>query len=136
MPAIAILKLCKKKKMQDLQKDIKPFPIPEKEGAQFLRHQPAVFLSPGKGNKATLFYFFQTLSVFLFGISGQRAKVLAKSGLTEIIHLMCTSAVWGQYPAFLNPEFPLGAPLQVNAMAKSLAVGSYSGLMVATSFVY
>ena len=29
-----------------------------------------------------------------------------ESGLTEIIPLMCTSALWGQHPAFLHPESP------------------------------
>ena len=29
-----------------------------------------------------------------------------ESRLTEIIPLMCTSAIWGQHPAFLHPECP------------------------------
>ena len=28
----------------------------------------------------------------------------------EIIPLICISAVWGQYPVFSHPEFPLGSP--------------------------
>ena len=31
------------------------------------------------------------------------------SGLTEIISLICTSAIWGQYPVFSHPEFPQGS---------------------------
>ena len=37
---------------------------------------------------------------------------MQESGLTEIIPLKCTSAIWGQYPAFLHPESPQGAQLQ------------------------
>ena len=39
----------------------------------------------------------------------QRFSVYGKiqeSGLTEIIPLICTSAIWGQYPVFSHPEFP------------------------------
>ena len=53
---------------------------------------------------------------------------MQESGLTEIIPLMFTSAVWGQYPAFLHSEFPRGAQLGVTAMAEGLAVGSPFGL--------
>ena len=31
------------------------------------------------------------------------------SGITEIISLICTSAIWGQYPMFSLPEFPQGS---------------------------
>ena len=37
-------------------------------------------------------------------------------GLTEIIPLIYTSAVWGQYPVFSHPEFPQGAPWGVAAV--------------------
>ena len=46
------------------------------------------------------------------------------SGLIEIIPLICTSATWGQYSAFLHPESPQGAQLGVTAVAQGLAVGS------------
>ena len=32
----------------------------------------------------------------------------AGSGLTELIPLICISALWGQYPGFSHPEFPQG----------------------------
>ena len=35
--------------------------------------------------------------------------------LTEIIPLICTSALWGQYPVFSHPESPQGAPSAVVA---------------------
>ena len=50
----------------------------------------------------------------------------AKSGLTEVIPLMCTSALWGQCPVLSHHESPQGALLGVAA----------GGLMVTTSFVY
>ena len=49
---------------------------------------------------------------------------MQESGLTEIIPLICTSAIWSQYPAFLHPESPQGAQLGVIAVAEGLAVGS------------
>ena len=33
---------------------------------------------------------------------------MQESGLIEIIPLICTSALWGQYPVSLHPEFPSG----------------------------
>ena len=30
---------------------------------------------------------------------------IQEPGLTEIIPFICISAIWGQYPAFLHPEF-------------------------------
>ena len=39
----------------------------------------------------------------------------AKSELTEIIPLMCTSAIWGQYPVLSHPVSPRGVPLGVAA---------------------
>ena len=44
-------------------------------------------------------------------------------GLTEIIPLMCTSAIWGQYPVLSHPEPPQGAPLGVAAVSDGLMVG-------------
>ena len=38
------------------------------------------------------------------------------SGLTEIIPLICSSAIWGQYPLFSHPEFPQGSPQGVAAI--------------------
>ena len=35
-----------------------------------------------------------------------------ESGLTEIIPLLCTAAIWGQYPALSHLESPQGAPLE------------------------
>ena len=45
---------------------------------------------------------------------------MARSGLSEIISLICTIAIWGQYPVFSHPEFPQGLsvhPLVVAAIA-------------------
>ena len=53
---------------------------------------------------------------------------MQEAGLIEIIPLMCTSVIWGQYPAFLHPESPQGAQLGAAVVAE--------GLMAATSFVY
>ena len=36
--------------------------------------------------------------------------VMQESGFTDLIPLMCTSAVWGQHPMFSHPEFPQGSP--------------------------
>ena len=38
-------------------------------------------------------------------------------GLTEIIPLIFTSAIRGQYPVLSHPESPQGAPLGVAAVA-------------------
>ena len=35
--------------------------------------------------------------------------MMQESGLAEIIPLMCSSAIWGQYPVFSHPEFPQGS---------------------------
>ena len=49
---------------------------------------------------------------------------MQESGLTEIIPLKCTSALWGQYPAYLHPKSPPGAlNLGVTAVPEGLAVG-------------
>ena len=53
---------------------------------------------------------------------------MQESGLIEIIPLICTLTIQGQYPAFLHPESRQGAPLGVAAKA--------DGLMATTSFVY
>ena len=34
----------------------------------------------------------------------------AKAGLTEIMPLICTSALWGQHPVLSHPECPQGSP--------------------------
>ena len=48
---------------------------------------------------------------------------MQKSGLTEIIPLTCTSAIWGQYLVFSHPESPQGASLGVAAAVDCLMVG-------------
>ena len=49
---------------------------------------------------------------------------MEESGLIEIIPLICTSAVWGQYPVFSHPETPQGAPFWGGAaMADGLMAG-------------
>ena len=79
-------------------------------------------------------------------------RKMHESGLTDIIPLMCTSALWGQYPVFSHPEFPQGSPrewLQSEGgwMAGILSspefpqgspahAGGLQSLMTVTSFVY
>ena len=41
---------------------------------------------------------------------------MQESGLTEIIPLTGTLAIWGQYPVFSHPEFPQGSPEGVAAV--------------------
>ena len=53
---------------------------------------------------------------------------MQESGLIEITPLICTSALWGQFPVFLHPESPQGAQLGTAAVAE--------GLVAAGSFVY
>ena len=36
---------------------------------------------------------------------------MQESGLTEIIPLTCSSAIWGQYPVRSHPESPQGTAL-------------------------
>ena len=43
---------------------------------------------------------------------------MQESGLTEIILLMCTSAIWGQYHVLSHPESPQGTQLGVAAVAE------------------
>ena len=43
-------------------------------------------------------------------------RKLQESGFTEIISLICTSAICSQYPVFLHPEFPQGSPEGVAAL--------------------
>ena len=40
---------------------------------------------------------------------------IQESELTEIIPLLCTSAVWGHYPVFSQPELPQGSLWEVVA---------------------
>ena len=42
---------------------------------------------------------------------------MQESGLTEIIPLICTSAIWGQHPMLSQPESPQGASSGVVAVA-------------------
>ena len=46
-----------------------------------------------------------------------------EDGLTEIIPLICISALWGQNPVFSHPESPRGALLGGAAVAGGLMVG-------------
>ena len=48
---------------------------------------------------------------------------MQESALIEIIPLIRTSAIWGQYPAFSHLEFPQGAPSGVAAGSDDLMVG-------------
>ena len=41
---------------------------------------------------------------------------MQESGLMEIIPLICTSVIWGQYPVFCHPVLPLGSLLGVSAV--------------------
>ena len=41
---------------------------------------------------------------------------MQESGLTEVIPLMCTLAIWGRYPVFSHPEFPQRSPQGVAAV--------------------
>ena len=54
---------------------------------------------------------------------------MQESGLIEFMPLMCTSALWGQYPVLSHPEFSLGAPLQVQpiCLCPEFPQGSLSG---------
>ena len=52
---------------------------------------------------------------------------MQESGLTEILPLICTSTIWGQYPVFSHPEFPQGSPRGVAAVWW-LPDGRYSSL--------
>ena len=45
---------------------------------------------------------------------------MQESGLTEIIPLMCTSAIWGLHPVFSYPEFPQGSPAHHQLWLQSL----------------
>lgn len=42
---------------------------------------------------------------------------MQEAGLTEIIPLICTSALFCQYSLFSQPELPQSSPLQVAAIA-------------------
>ena len=53
---------------------------------------------------------------------------MEESGLTEIIPLICTLAIWGQHPVLSYPESSQGALLGSAVVA--------DGLMAATFFVY
>lgn len=45
---------------------------------------------------------------------------MQESGLTEIIPLICTSALWGQYPVLSHPDSPQGPSLEVAARAEDV----------------
>ena len=53
---------------------------------------------------------------------------MPESGLTEIIPLICISAICGQCSVFFFPEFPQGSPAHPPWWLQSL--------MTVTSFVY
>ena len=48
---------------------------------------------------------------------------MQESRLTEIIPLMCTSALWGQYPVLSHPESPQGVCRGETAVADGLLEG-------------
>ena len=50
-----------------------------------------------------------------------------ESGLTEVIPLICTSVIWGQFSVFSHPEYSLGSSWGVVA-ARWLLGGTYSVL--------
>ena len=58
------------------------------------------------------------------------SEKMQASGLIEVIPLIGTLAIWSQYPAFLHPDSPQGAPLGVAAglVAGSLFVSILSSL--------
>ena len=41
---------------------------------------------------------------------------MQESGLTEIIFLICTTAIWGLYPIFAYPEFPQSSLAHVGGL--------------------
>ena len=41
---------------------------------------------------------------------------MQESGLTEIIFLICTTAIWGLYPVFAYPELPQGSAAHVGGL--------------------
>ena len=51
---------------------------------------------------------------------------MQEPGLTEIIPLICTLNIWGQYPVYSHPEFPQGTLAEPGgaAVAEVLAVSS------------
>ena len=77
---------------------------------------------------------------------------MQESGLTELIPLICTSPVWGQYPVFSHPEFPQGSLYGVAAVwwlldggysflpkfpqGSAAHIGGLQALLTVTSFVY
>ena len=67
-----------------------------------------------------------------------------ESGLIEIIHLICTLAIWNQHPIFFPSLVPLRCTLEsscsgwglIDGLAMGWGEGGCSGLIAATSFVY
>ena len=55
-------------------------------------------------------------------------RKMQESELTEVIPPISTSAIWGQYPAFLHPEFSQGSPAHLQWWLLLI--------MTVTSFVY
>ena len=84
MPTVAVLKLCKKKKCKT-SKRYKISPYSRERGSTVLEALAhCVSLSSGKGNKATLFYFLQTLSLYFYLASVDREpRFWQQSGLTK-----------------------------------------------------
>ena len=60
-------------------------------------------------------------------------------GLIEIIYLICTSTIWGQFPVFLHPEGPLehcwAAVTDCLMAAHPVSIGSLSSLSRSLSLV-
>ena len=71
---------------------------------------------------------------------------MQESGLPEIIPLIYTSVIWGQYPVFSHPEFPQAAPSREAAVWWQAFIvsflsplGAHCGAdsnVVARSFIY
>ena len=72
--------------------------------------------SQGVGNikrllliKETRFVKLRNLALLLYG-------QMQESGRTDINPLMCTTAIWDQFPVFSHPECPQGSQWEVTAV--------------------
>ena len=67
---------------------------------------------------------------------------MQESGLIEIIPLICTLALWGQYPVLSHPESLQGAPSVVAAVTEGLTMGilfpswASSGLTIRVAVIW
>ena len=60
---------------------------------------------------------------------------MQESELTEIIPLICSSAIWGQYPVFSYPEFPQGSLAHVGHLHSLEAVIAFIDMAENSSFL-